>query len=112
VCNDTPVLPAANKVRENATLLPKILPSRATSGDDFAAVRPSVAYNEDGINLYENLANYSKLECWARKISSEKAVLIVKFISQPSLKDLFCTCLEPKTKQVQDADLDILAVFK
>ena len=52
----------------------------------------------------------------ARKISSKKAVLIVKFISPPSLQDvhiqLFCTCLEPKTKQGQSADLSILTSVK
>ena len=52
----------------------------------------------------------------AKKISSKKAVLIVKFISPPSLKDvhmqLFCTSLEPKTKQGQEADLSILTALK
>ena len=45
----------------------------------------------------------------AKKISSTKAVLIVKFISLTSLKNvqmqMFCTSLEPNTKQGQDADL-------
>jgi len=39
----------------------------------------------------------------AKKISSTKAVLIVKFISPPSLKNvqiqMFCTSLEPDTSK-------------
>jgi len=49
----------------------------------------------------------------ARKISSTKAVLIVKFISPPSLKNvqmqMFCTSLKPNTKQGQGADLSIMS---
>ena len=37
VRNDTHAMPAANEARENAKLLPTILPPRATSGDDLAA---------------------------------------------------------------------------
>jgi len=54
----------------------------------------------------------------AKKISSTKAVLIVKFrvISPPSLKNvhiqLFCTSLEPLTKQGQGADLSIITPLK
>jgi len=52
----------------------------------------------------------------AKKISSQKAVLIVWFISPPSLKNvqiqLFCTSLEPNTKQGQGADLSILTALK
>jgi len=33
---------ATNETRDNATLLSSMLPLRATSGDDLAAVRPSV----------------------------------------------------------------------
>ena len=44
----------------------------------------------------------------AKKNSSTKAVLIVKYISPPSLKHvqmkMFCTSLEPNTKQGQGAD--------
>jgi len=50
------------------------------------------------------------------KVSSKKAVLIVKSISPPSLKNvqiqLFCTSLEPKTKQVQGANLSIMTPLK
>jgi len=50
----------------------------------------------------------------AKKISSTKAVLIVK--SPPSLKNvqmqIFCTSLEPKTKQGQGADLSIMTALK
>ena len=50
----------------------------------------------------------------AKKISSQKVVLIVKFIRTPSLKflqiQLFCTSLEePKTKQGQSADWSLLS---
>ena len=52
----------------------------------------------------------------AQKISSQKAVLIVRFISPPSLRNvqmqLFCTSLEPNTKQGQGADLSILTALK
>jgi len=52
----------------------------------------------------------------ARKISSKKAVLIVKFIPPPSLNDvhiqLFCSSLELTTKQGQGADLSILTALK
>jgi len=52
----------------------------------------------------------------AKKISLKKPVLIVKFISQPSLKNvqiqLFWTSLGPKTKQVQGADLSIVTTLK
>jgi len=52
----------------------------------------------------------------AKKISSTKAVLIVKFISPPSLKNvqmqMFCTSLEPKTNQVQGADLSIMTALE
>jgi len=51
-----------------------------------------------------------------KKISSNKAILIVKFISPPSLKNaqiqLFCTSLEPKTTQGQGADLSIMTALK
>jgi len=51
----------------------------------------------------------------AKKISSTKAVLIVKFISPPSLKNvqmqMFCTSLEPNTKQGQGADLSIMTAL-
>jgi len=49
------------------------------------------------------------------KIPSAKAVLIVKFISPPSLKNVqmqtFCTSLEPKTKRGQGADLSIMTAL-
>jgi len=52
----------------------------------------------------------------AKKISSKKDVLIVKFIFPSSLENvqiqLFCTSLEPKTKQGQGADLSILTALK
>jgi len=42
------------------------------------------------------------VEVKAKQISSKKAVLIAKFISPPSLKNIriqvFCTSLEPKNK--------------
>jgi len=42
--------------------------------------------------------------------------LIVKLLSPPSLKSvqiqLFCTSLEPKTKQGQGADLSIMTALK
>ena len=51
----------------------------------------------------------------AKKFSSTKAVLIVKFISPPSLKNvqmqMFCTSLEPNTKQGQGADLSIMTAL-
>ena len=135
--------------RDNITLLPSILPPRATSGDDSAAARPSVQHDEAGIDLHANIVDYTKLEIAkalarhsveiglskhyapnhvvpegkmrvvgikAKKISSTKAVLIVKFITPPSLKNvqmqLFCTSLEPNTKQGQGADLSIMTSLK
>jgi len=51
----------------------------------------------------------------AKKISSTKAVLIVKFISPPSLKNvqmqMFCTSLKPNTKQGQGADSSIMTAL-
>jgi len=48
----------------------------------------------------------------AKKISSTNAVLIVKFISPPSFKNvkmqMFCTSLESNTKQGKGADLSIV----
>jgi len=110
------------------------LPPRATSSDDSVAARPPVQHDEAGIDLHANLVDYSNLEIAkalarhsvemhyapkhvvqdgkmrvvgikAKKISSTKAVLIVKFISPPSLKNvqmqMFCTSLEPQTKQAR-----------
>jgi len=142
-----PAVTAANE-RDNITLLPSILPPRATSGDDSAAPRSSVRHDEAGIDLHVNLFDYTKLEIAkalarhsvemalpkhyapnhvvqegkmrvvgikAKKISSTKAVLIVKFISPPSLKNvqmqMLCTSLGPKTKQGQDADLSIMTAL-
>ena len=52
----------------------------------------------------------------AKKIPLTKAVLIVKFISPTSLKNvqmqMFCTSLEPKTNQGQVADLSIMTALK
>jgi len=51
----------------------------------------------------------------AKKISLTKSVLIVKFISPSSLKNvqmqMFCTSLEPNTKQGQGADLSIMTAL-
>jgi len=47
---------------DNITLLPSILPSRATSGDDSAAARPFVPHDEAGIDLHANLHDYTELE--------------------------------------------------
>ena len=145
-----PAVTATNE-RDNITLLPSILPPRATSGDhDSAAARPSVQHDEAGIDPHANLVDYIKLEIAkalarhsveigmpkhyapnhvvpdgkmrvvgikANKISSTKAVLIVKFISPPSLKNVqmqmsrFCTSLEPTTKQGQGADLSIMTAL-
>ena len=52
----------ATNERDNGTLLPSILPPRATSGDDLAAARPSVQHDADGIDLHANLVDYSELE--------------------------------------------------
>jgi len=137
-----PAVTATNK-SDNVTLLPSILPPRATSGDDSAAACPSVQH--DGIDLHANLVHYSELEIAkalarhsveiglpkhyapnkvvpegkmrvvgikAKKISSTKAVLIAKFISPPSLKNvqmqMFCTSLEPNTKKGQGVDMSII----
>jgi len=139
-----PAVTATNE-RNNITLLPSILPPRATSGDGSAAARPSVQHDEASIDLHANLVDYTELEIAktlarhsveiglpkhyapnhvvqegkmrvvgikAKKISSTKAVLIVKFISPSSLKNvpmqMFCTSLEPKTNQGQGADLSIM----
>jgi len=128
----------ATHERDYVTLLPSILPPRATSSDDSVAARPPVQHDEAGIDLHANLVDYSNLEIAralarhsveiglsthyapkhvvqdgemrvvgikAKKISSTKAVLIVKFISPPSLKNvqmqMFCTSLEPQTKQAK-----------
>jgi len=127
---DTPALPAANEARDNAMLLPKILPPRA-SGDDIVAARPFDAYDKDGIDIHANLADYSELEIAkalarhsveiglpkhyaprhtsegkmrvagikARKFTSKKAVLFVKFISPPSLKDVHIQLSAPTWNQ-------------
>jgi len=111
----------ATNERDNVTLLPSILPPRATSSDDSAAARPSVQHDEDGIDLHANLVDYSELKIAkvrarhsveiglskhyapnhvvkegkmrvvgikAKKISSTKAVLNVKFISPLSLENV------------------------
>jgi len=142
-----PAVTATNE-RDSITLLPSILPPRATSGDNSAAARPSFQHNEADINLHANLVDYTKLEiakalaCHsveiglpkhytlnhvvpkgkmrvvgikAKKISSTKTVLIMKFISPPSLKNVrmqtFCTSIEPNTKQGQGADLSIMTAL-
>jgi len=51
--HDASTVSATKEARENATLLPTILPLRATSDDDLAAARPSVEHDE---------AYYSELE--------------------------------------------------
>jgi len=141
---------AATNERDNITLLPSILPLRATSGDDSAAARPSVQHDGSCIDLQANLVDWTKLEIAkvlarhsveiglpehytpnyvapegkmrvvgikANKISSTKAVLIVKFISppRPSLTNvqmqMFCTSLEPSTKQGQGADSSIMTAL-
>ena len=43
-----PAVTATNE-RDNVTILPSILPSRATSGDDSAAARPSVQHDKAGM---------------------------------------------------------------
>jgi len=52
----------------------------------------------------------------AKKISSTKAFLIVILISPSSLKNvqmqMFCTSLEPNTKQWQGTDLSIMTAIK
>jgi len=52
----------------------------------------------------------------AKKISSTKAVLIVKFFSPSSLKNvqmqMFCTNLEPNTKQERGTNLSIMTALK
>jgi len=142
-----PAVTVTNEL-DNITLLPSILPSRATSGDDSATARPSVQHDEAGIDLHANLVDYTELEIAkalarhsvemglpkhyapnhvvpegkmhvvgikAKKISSTKAVLIVKFILPPSLKNvqmqMICTSLEPKTKQGQGANLSIMTAL-
>ena len=52
----------ATNERDNITLLPSILPPCATSGDDSAAVRPSVQHDEAGIDLHAKLVDYTELE--------------------------------------------------
>jgi len=143
---NNPAVTATNQ-HDNITLLPSILPPRATSGK--TAARPSVQHDEAGIDLHANLVDYTELEiakalaCHsveiglpkhyapnhvvpegnmrvvgikAKKISSTKAVFIVKFISPPSLKNvqmqMFCTSLEPKTNPGQGADLSIMTALK
>ena len=133
---------------DNITLLPSILQQRASSGDDSAAVRPSLQHDEAGIDLHANLVDYTEFEIAkalarhsveiglpkyyapyhvvldgkmrvvgikAKKIPLTKAVLIVKIISPPSLKNvqmqMFCTSLEPNTKQGQGADLSIMTTL-
>ena len=56
-----PAVTATTK-SDNVTLLSSILPPRATSGDDSAAVRPSGQHHEAGIDLHANLVHYSELE--------------------------------------------------
>ena len=56
-----PAVTATNEF-DNITLLPSILPPRTTSGDDSAAVRPSVQHDEAGIDLHANLVDYTELE--------------------------------------------------
>jgi len=135
-----PAVTSTNK-SDNVPFLPSIWPPRANSGHDSAAVRPFVQHDEAGINLHANLFRYSELEIAkalarhsveigltpnhvvpegkmrivgikAKKISLTKAVLIVKFISPSSLKNvqmqMFCTRLEPNTKQGQGANLSIM----
>jgi len=145
---NNPAVSATNE-HANITLLPSILPPRATSVDTSAAARPSAQHDGAGINLHANLVDYTELEiakalaCHsveiglskhyapnhvvlegnmrvigikAKTISSTKAVLIVKFISPPSLKNvqmqMFCTSLTPKTNQGQGADLSIMTALK
>jgi len=151
VDNDTnsPLLvrnPAVTATNEHnkVTLLPSILPPRATSDDDLAAARPSVQHDAAGIDLHANFVDYSEVEIAkalarhsveiglpkhyapnhvvpegkmrvvgikAKKISSTKAVLIVR-LSLKNVRQMFCTSLEPKTKQGQGTDLSIMTALK
>jgi len=52
----------ATDKHDNVTLLPSILPSCATSGDDSAAARPSIQHDEVSIYLHANLVDYSELK--------------------------------------------------
>jgi len=140
---------AATKEHDNTTLLPSILPPRATSDDTSAAARPSIQHDEAGIDLHANLVYYTELEIAkalarhsveiglpkhyapnhvvpegkmrivgikSKNISSTKAVLIVKFISPPSVKNvqmqMLCTSLKLKTNQGQGANLSIMTALK
>jgi len=44
--NANPAVPATNETRDNGALLPSILTPHATSGDDLAAVCPSIQHDE------------------------------------------------------------------
>ena len=52
----------------------------------------------------------------ALKLAMSKAVLIVRFLSQQSLRDttmqMYCTSLEPKHGLGQEADLSVLTAIK
>jgi len=52
----------------------------------------------------------------ALKLAKSKAVLIVRFLSQQSLRDttmqMYCTSLEPKHGLGQEADLSVLTAIK
>jgi len=75
VRNETPAVSATNEARENATLLPTILPPRASSDDDLAAARPYVEHNEASIYT----------QTWPTDLSIITALKITK----PGAKSMF-----------------------
>jgi len=60
--NDTPALPASQDTNKACTLLPTILPPRATHGNNFAAARHSVECDDAGIDVHARLQR-----TWDRK---------------------------------------------
>jgi len=68
VHNDTPAVLATIEARENSTLLPTILPPRATSDNDLAAARPFVEHDEAVESIYTQtwpiIANSKSQKHW------------------------------------------------
>ena len=90
----------ATNERDNVTLLPSILPPRATSGDDLVASRPAVEHDEAGINLHANLVDDSKLE-FAKALARHSVEIGMPKHYAPNhvVTEARCTSLESRPRK-------------
>ena len=87
--------------------------ARALLKDSFETIRLS-DYAPHGIVRKDSEIHVTGIQ--AKKISKHTPVLVVKFLSPPSLKDteiqLLCTSLEPKIRMGQGGDLTLFIAIR